>query len=101
MMNKEPIFDIDTNLSLMRTYMSADRTMFAGIRTALTILTFVLVLLKMYHPHADIIKKYRIPLIILITINILILAYTIYHYYRTVELIQKKEKLLLKKKKNI
>lgn len=101
MMNKEPIFDIDTNLSLMRTYMSADRTMFAGIRTALTILTFVLVLLKMYHPHADIIKKYRIPLIILILINILILAYTIYHYYRTVELIQKKEKLLLKKKKNI
>ena len=100
MINNEPIFDIDTNLSLMRTYMSADRTMFSGIRTALTILTFILVLLKLYHPHADIIKKYRIPLSIVIIINILILGYTTYHYYETVELIQQKEKQLLKRKHN-
>ena len=99
-MNNKTNLNIGTNLSIMRTYMSADRTMFAGMSTALSILAFVLVLLKMYHPNEDVIKIYRLPLILLVIINLSILGYIIYHYHRTIKLIQKKEKYLMKQKQN-
>jgi uncharacterized membrane protein YidH (DUF202 family) len=77
-----------TDLAILRTYMSADNTLLAGIRTAVSILSFTLVLLKLYDPKRNTLQQHWMILTGIIIVSLLILIFSSYQYNKTINRIK-------------
>ena len=80
-------FNVTTDLAFMRTYMAAERTHLAWIRTAMSILSFTMVLLKLYDPLKHHLNFHRTLFITVIILSLFILIFSTFRYYYTLDMI--------------
>jgi putative membrane protein len=79
--------DTNTDLAFMRTYMAAERTHLAWIRTSLSILGFTMVLLKLYDPAKHNLRHHQKLFIFVGVTAFSLLLYSTYRYYYTLYMI--------------